>query len=281
MVFPSRNRGDRTENYNRSRPYDGRANGQFSQSPVRFGTPPLRSNLNDQIRRTYASPVYRDQYRRHSSNNSSFAFGGVFGGLRVGYVSYGNDWGRYRGGYFGYSNYVYDPYVTNTVVVASPWYGYSYLPPYLDTTRVIVVHDYPNWRSDNWSTYDYQYDARNRRNEALSDSLDNLRDAFERNSVRYAERLVPQDGQVAIFNDGKYDYSTSADDFDKIFLDGIEQSKTSRYEILEVRTQGDEVHVRSRHEFEDSWGERQVAEHMLTLRRERGGNYVIREFGTR
>ena len=65
-------------------------------------------------------------------------------------------------------------------------------------------------------------------------------------------------GQVAIFNDGKYDYSLGPDDFKDMFLDGIEQSKTVHYEIVDSRTKGDEVHLRARHEYTDSFGSDQT-----------------------
>jgi hypothetical protein len=198
----------------------------------------------------------------------------------VGYVSYSNGWGRRGSSFgvsFGYPYYAYDPFLPDVAVVASPWYRYSCLPPYIDNTRVIVVNNYPSDRGG-WQDYDYRSDRRD--DGAINDALDDLRDAFERTDDRAANHLVPQDGDVAIFNDGKYDYSLNADDFEKMFLDGVDGSKTVRYEILDTSTRGDEVRVRARHEFEDSWGEQQSVIHTLTLRRDRDGNYVIREFGT-
>ena len=250
--------------------YDGRG---YSR-PARFGTPPIHAALNVQVRHT----EFRDR--------TTVAIGAQFGGLRVGYTSYGG--GGYSRGYgrpyggpragFGFGYYAYDPYAPDVVVVASPWYRYSYLPPYIDQTRVVVVNDYPSrWQWDGWRDYDWQND---RRDEAVQDSLDDLREAFEQNSERIADRLVPESGNVAIYNDGHYDYSLNPDDFQKMFLDGVEQSKTIRYEIQEVRRRGDEVRVRARHSYEDSWGQEQSVVHTITLRREFGGDYVIREFGS-
>lgn len=246
--------------------YDGRGRVEATH----YSAAPTRSFLGVQIRRTDV----------HSGYN--VAFGGQFGGLRVGYVSYSSGWRRpggygYRPGYFGYSYYCYDPFAPDFVVVASPWYRYSYLPPYLDQTRVIVVNNYPSsWDWDGWQGYN----RNDRRNDYIQDALDDIRDAFEENDERVADRLLPLEGDVAIFNDGHYDYSLNPDDFQKMFLDGVEQSKTTRYEILEVRTQGDEVRVRARHTYEDSWGDEQSVVHMITLRRDHGGELVIREFGT-
>ncbi len=195
----------------------------------------------------------------------------------MGFVSYSNP-GYVRRGYgFDYPFYAYDPYVAGAVVVASPWYGYSYLPPYLDRSRVVVVDDYPAWNWDGWRRYDLDT---TRDDAAVRTALDDLRDAFESENGRLADKLVPEEGDVAIDNDGKYDYSLNPDDFQKMFLDGVEQSKTAHYDILEARTRGDEIRVRARHTFTDSWGDEQSVVHRITLRREDGGDFVIREFGT-
>ncbi len=255
----SRNWAPRSHDYRAPSRYDGR--GRIDAR--RYGPPPSRVSLNVQIGRTGIR------------TGSRLAFGADFGGLRIGFVSYS---GGYRRGGFGYGHYFYDPY--DYACVASPWYRYSYLPPYLDRTRVIVVNNYPStWGWDGWTTYDYRSVRDDRRDEAVQDALDDLRSAFERQSEQDANRLVPQSGNVAIFNEGRYDYSLSPEDFLGMFLDGVEQSKTLSYEILEARRQGDEVRVRARHEYEDSWGARQSTIHTLTFRRE-GGDYVIREFGS-
>ena len=241
---------------------------------TRYGAPPTRNFLNVQI-------GVGNPYR-----GTEVAVGAKIGGLRVGFVSY-SDPGFHRGygyagyGYeprpFGYSHYCYDPYVPGAVVVASPWYRYSYLPPYLDRSQVVVVNNYPAWNWDSWRRYDYD----GGRDEAsVRDAIDDLRDGFERQDARTAGRLLPDSGEVAIFNDGHYDYSLNPGDFEKMFLDGIEQSKTVSYRIEEARTRGDEVRIRARHEYTDSWGETQSVIHTITLRRERGGDYVIREFGS-
>ncbi len=236
----------------------------------RFGPPPVHNALSIAIG---TGGPYR---------GTEVAVGTQIGGLRVGFVSYSAP--SYRRGYgygpgpaFGYPYYAYDPYVPGGAFVASPWYRYSYLPPYLDRSHVITVDDYPSWNWDDWRRYDLDRDRDNR---PVRDTVDDLRDAFEEQSTRIANRLVPEEGDVAIFNNGKYDYSLNPDDFQKMFLDGVEQSKTIRYEVEEVRTRGDEIRIRARHEYEDSWGKEQSVVHTITLRRENGGDYVIREFGS-
>ncbi len=239
--------------------YDGRGIGRQD-----YGHAPARNALSVAIA---SGATY---------GGTNVAVGAKIGGLRVGFVSYSNPGPRVGYG-FDYPFYAYDPYAPGALVVASPWYAYSYLPPYLDRSHVVVVDRYPDWDWNGWQTFDYKDD---RDNPAVRDALNDLRNAFEGESGRIADRLVPEEGDIAIDNDGKYDYSLNPDDFQKMFLDGVEQSKTVHYTILEARTRGDEVRVRARHEYTDSWGQTQSVVHRITLRRENGGDYVIREFGT-
>ena len=242
--------------------YGSYHNGYGELRPTRYGGGFNHAELGRNVHRSRPS-------------GASFVFGGVYGGLRYGYVGYSSSW---RDDNFCYPFYVFDPWAPNVAYVASPWYRYSYLPPYLNTSRVVVIDHYDSdWGStDGWR----DYDDRARRNEDIDNALDDIRDAFERGNDRLADRILPRTGQVAIFNDGKYDYSLGVDDFQDMFVDGIAQSKTIRYEIIESRVKGNEVHLRARHEYTDSWGESQVVFHTYTLRREQGGRYVIREFGT-
>lgn len=199
--------------------------------------------------------------------------GGVYGGLRYGYVGYNRRW---RDDYFLCPFYAFDPYAGATLVV-SPWYGYSFLPPYLDESRVTIVEDYGSAYDSNDPWQDY--DPRQGGDRDLDHALDDVQDAFERNSDRSAERLLPQSGRVAIFNEGRYDYSVNAADFREMFLDGVEESETVRYAVTGVQVRGTEVHLTAHHEYTDSWGTTQSVEHTYTLRYE-SGRYVIREFGT-
>ncbi|RYG37822.1 hypothetical protein EON81_05490 [bacterium] len=248
----------------RPSPFDRRG----SATPQRFGRPLFHDNLRQRI-----------AGGRGFGSGSSLSL--QFGGLRVGYVSYSDTISRYRSARrsFSYPFYCYDPYAPQTIVVASPWYGYSFLPPYLDGSRVTYADDRPAWGWDQWDRYDLQGD-RDREDSAVRDALDDLRDAFETSSGRIADRLVPERGDVAIFNEGRYDYSLNPDDFQQMFSDGVEDAETIDYRILEVRRRGDEVRIRAQHTFTDSWGKEDSAIHLITLRRDDGGDYVIREFGT-
>lgn len=237
--------------------YDGRG---FAPAE-HYGVAPVHSALSLQI----ASG--------RGFGGTEVAVGARIGGLRVGFVSYSG----YRRRDFAYPFYAYDPYVPGEVFYASPWYAYSYLPPYLYGPRVIVVRDYPAWDWDGWTSVNVHSD---RIDPDVRNVFDDLRDAFEEESGRIADRLLPEEGDVAIFNGGRYDYSLNPDDFQKMFLDGVEESRTIRYEILDARTRGDEIRIRARHTFTDSWDKEQTVIHTITLRRENGGDYVIREFGS-
>lgn len=216
--------------------------------------------------------VQIEHNRPHPGSNVHHVGGGVYDGLRYGYFGYPEN----GSAPFLFAFYSSDPY-GGSDVVASPWYGYSSLPPYVDNSRVTLA---PEYRPLYVPGSDWQgYELSQRRERDLSHALDDVQDAFEHRDKPSAERLLPKSGPVAIFNDGKYDYSVDAANFREMFLDGVDGSKTVRYVVTEVRVRGDEAHVRARHEFTDSWGAEQSVVHAYTLRQE-GGQFVIREFGT-
>ncbi|RYG24695.1 hypothetical protein EON82_09845 [bacterium] len=241
----------------RPRNYDGRGLAR----PRRYGAGPS----HNVIQLSLSGRIIR---------GSRVGLGATFGGLRVGFVSYANF--NPFGYAFAYPYYAYDPYVRGALVVASPWYGYSFMPPYVDRSRVVIMNQYPNWNWDGWVSLD-PGDPRIAPN--VRAALADLQDAFEAESGRIADRLVPEDGDVAILNGGRYDYSLRPDDFQMMFIDGVERSRTVRYELLDVRIRGNEIRVRARHTYLDSWGQRRSEIHRIGLREWYGGDYVIREFG--
>jgi len=203
----------------------------------------------------------------------------VHGGVRYGYYHYDRNW---RDDYFYYPYYAFDPFGYNRCV-ASPWYYYPTLPPYINGTRVTIINinalPYVNWvgqsyrwnrpdRSDRWTRYnDIDY------------TLDDLVVAFERGENRAINRLIPRNGQVHVYMDGRYNYSLGPDDFYDLFNDGIQSTRTRDYQILDVQTSNRDVaRVYARHEYDDPWGRRTTVFHSFTLERERN-DYVIREFG--
>jgi hypothetical protein len=127
----------------------------------------------------------------------------------------------------------------------------------------------------------YVYDNYNNynRNRELDYTIDDLKDGFEKQDFRALERLVPDRGRIAIYRDGRYDYSIDSRDFDDLLNDLSSNANTNRYRILESRVNRDSARISAVHEYTDQWGNRQRVYHSIYLEMERG-NYVIREFGT-
>ncbi len=200
-----------------------------------------------------------------------------YNGWRTGYYHYNPGW---RDNYFWYPNYCATPFVSYNVVV-SPWYCYTFLPGYLSCDHVYVSNYRGFW---NWNVgFVYVYDTRNYNNNytnrELNYAMDDLQDGFERRDFRALERLVPDGGQVAIFRDGRYDYSIDSRDFDDLIHDLSSNADTNDYKILETRTSRDSARVSAMHEYIDQWGNRQRVYHSIYLQEE-NGRMVIREFGT-
>ena len=194
-------------------------------------------------------------------------------GHRYGYYHYNRDW---RDDYFAYSFYVFDPYAYDRCY-ASPFYYYVSLPPYVNSTRIIVGNSRFVFLND----YEYRWhrpygDTRGDYTE-LDYAVDDIVVAFEDANSRAVNRLVPRDGRVNILHDGRYDYSLQADDFYDMFRDATKNAETSKYEILNVRMNGRSAKVYARHSYIDPWGQRAFVYHTYFLERE-GGSYVIREF---
>ncbi|MER3496195.1 MAG: hypothetical protein C4320_04965 [Armatimonadota bacterium] len=218
---------------------------------------------------------------------------GIVGGYRVGYVHYDNRW---RSDNFYYSYYGYSPF-DGFACVSSPFYGYTFLPPYISYSRVFIESYSPGWSFTigyplTWSSYRYyddgaydqgywngRRDSDDRRFEEARYATRDLADAFEDGNARGVNRLLPRNGRIAILREGSYDYALSSDEFGRMLDDLIENSRTERYRIVESRGYGREVRVVARHDYTDPWGERRTMFHHILLSPE-DGRYVIREFGT-
>lgn len=199
------------------------------------------------------------------------------GGWRTGYYHYDRRW---RDDWFFYPHYVFNPYAYETCYT-SPWYYYPSCPPYIDSTRVIIVSGgvYSSWNgnpyrwnrpsNDRWGDYsDLDY------------TIDDIVSAFQDDNQRAINRLVPRNGNVAIYMDGRYDYSLNSDDFYDLYQDGIENVRTQHYEVIDSRFDGNNhARVVARQDFTDPWGKQTTIYHIYFLERERN-KFVIREFGT-
>jgi hypothetical protein len=251
---------------------------------VRYGTV---NNLGNRGRmdpsRIDRAPIVIDNGVLSRRVGNSEQVGIVRNGIRIGYYHYNPRW---CDDWFVYPHYVFDPWAFNNRCYPSPWYYYVSLPAYLNPTRVIIVNNFPSqvwtgqpyrWqRDDGWDRGNWSRD----RND-LDMALEDMTDAFERADRRSASRLIPRGGNVNIYTDGRYSYSLNADDFYDLYMDGLYNNDTRRYEILnvEMNNRGDAARVLARHESIDPWGNRQTVYHQYYLERERR-DFVIREFGT-
>ena len=265
-------------------------------SPIHITPAPTQRDLNDDVANM------RDQIRRedrshahdrdHDRDDSHWDHDGWNDGdgirFRVGYYQYNNN---FRDDYFCYPYYVFDPYQTTNCVV-SPWYYYSYLPAYVNCSRLVISTDY----SDNFIGFPYDYqgayryhnddedrDARYDNNyvsrQALDYAIDDIVNAFTQQDRRAVDRLVPRNGTVTLSVDGTISYGVRADDFYDMLMDAVMNSRTIKYEILKVKSNDDEAEVVAKHDYLDSWGNRQCVYHKFHLYGERG-NIVIRYFET-
>lgn len=260
---------------------------QIDRAPSRRALDEGSASMRDQMRREDRSQVRdrdrdRDRDGRwHDRDDNNWGRGG----FRVGYYQYDS---RFRDDLFCYPYYVFNPYIVETCIV-SPWYYYSYLPAYVSSSRIVVTPDYghvfvgypydylpPNTRrrynDDRDGRYDYNQHA-------LDYAIDDIVDAFMRQDRRLIDRLVPRNGAVTLGVDGSISYGVRTDDFYDMFTDVVMNSRTINYEIVDVKTSDDEAEVTARHDYLDSWGQRQVVFHKYHLRSERG-NVVIRFFET-
>src|SRR5262249_54766633 len=160
---------------------------------------------------------------------------------------------------------------------------YCSLPPYLSYDRVIIINN--GWYSRGWYgnpyrwnrpvysvafTWDNRWSAPERNHYSdLDFAIDDISRAFERQDYKAMDNLCPQDGKVNMYFDGEYGYSLGSTDFYDVFADGIENVRTVRYDITNIRFNGrDSAKVSAVHEFTDPFGKRGVTYHDYFLNRE-------------
>ncbi|MCE2767776.1 MAG: hypothetical protein LW628_12800 [Fimbriimonadaceae bacterium] len=209
----------------------------------------------------------------------------LINGWRNGYCHYNPNW---IDNSFWFSNYCFNPWQVNVVI--SPFYWYPFVPGYINCQTVWVGNWASPWAWNLGNTYVFDSTWNSpwggnwnqgfqNRDRDLDYSIEDLRVTFERQDLRAMDRLVPQDGRIAILRDGRYDYSINSQDFYDMLNDLSGSAQTRRYRIVEVRTFRNSARIQATHEYVDPWGNRQTVWHSLYLELERNG-YVIREFGT-
>lgn len=232
---------------------------------------PIYDRAPDFHDRDHDHHEWAERWRNHREGELFFL------DYRCGYVQYDH---RFRDNGFFFGFYAFEPYGRSVCV--SPWYYYPELPPYVACEHVYVAPFYERptydwyapyrWHSLNDPYYRGEYSS-------IDYAVDDLQRAFARKDARFVSYLAPRDGQVAILTDQVYRYSVPGDEFYSTLRDAIENVRTVSYEIVDVRTQGDDVAIEARHETESPWGQNDVVYHLYRMHLE-GGSLVIREFGT-
>ncbi|MDQ2985816.1 MAG: hypothetical protein M3R13_03730 [Armatimonadota bacterium] len=204
--------------------------------------------------------------------------------LRWGY--YNRD-SRWRDRHFGYGYYCYQPIAWQCGF--SPYYWYWSVPGYLPWGRcyvlrptiIIIIGGFINWNYCGIGSSGSFYNTSYNNYSPLDRSLSDLKDAFIYRDYRSLDRLVSNGGRVEIFIDGEYVYSLDSGDYYDITADLIYSVETTDFDVVDVRRlQGNRGYLATaRHEFIDSWGERQETYLTFTLQPGDGG-YVITQAGT-
>ena len=179
---------------------------------------------------------------------------------------------------FGFNFYLYSPYDQPTYL--SPWYYYPGLPPYVDASEVDVVPGVSfSWNSGPAYPYRYGYSYNSYGSASLNRSVDDIQAAFSNQDEGAIDSILPPSGQVAIFVDGRYQYSVSSDEFAQMMRDNIANTDTSSFRIDSVRGGGGRATVTATQTFTDADGYTHSVQQQYGLTMENGA-YVVTDFMT-
>jgi hypothetical protein len=181
----------------------------------------------------------------------------------------------HRGNGINFSFGLYLTAPTETCVV-SPWYNYSVLPAYLPENVVSINQGVAcNWNAGTFYNMSGGYAS----NAALNNAVSNIEALFENQSTSALDALIPDSGQVNIFNGGSYMYSLNDSDFRQMMEDNIQNTETSSFEITNILADGGQATVNATHTFTDPNGGTQTVYQQYRLQLE-NGRYVIVDFTT-
>lgn len=266
---PSRSQS--SYNYGRNT-YQGHIDGPPSNFNLTY------SHANERIQiRTAPSPGTNIQFLVNRSDRVR-----VFGpGARVGYAYYNSNW---NDSCWHFHHYVYDPYAYRACV--SPWYYYSCLPAYVSPSVAIFVSfsylPQPFYgESYNWRRYDHDFDGYYDSYDCrpLDVAISEIQGIYLDRNYDDLDRLLRGSNRVAIYVDGNYQYSMSADNFANMIPDNVDAVHTVRYEIVHVGRRGDDAQVVTKHVFQDAYGDEQTVYQTFRLDLD-GGHARIVSFGT-
>ena len=199
------------------------------------------------------------------SSGLSISFGSA--GLRIGYFQYAQNW---NDSHFRYHSYGFTP---GNSVVYSPWYYYSNLPPYINSSSVIYVDGYsravPSYR---WQTY--------RRDAASQGAIDRIANAFQQDNAGPIISLVQPNSRVAILMDGQFQYDLVGEDFENMLSDMVQSTQTESYTVDAAHQYGDHLQVQGTQRFRDANGDTQTVHMEFVLVADRNGDFSITEFNS-
>jgi len=164
--------------------------------------------------------------------------------------------------------------------VRSLYFHYGYFP-YIAVTRVIDL-SYPRVVYVDTPIYvrSSGYYLENTRNQALDDTLADIRSAWVAGRFDLIQRHVTSNGKIAVLLDGEYDYSIEADDYLRMTRDAIEHMDTVSFVWDCVRERSDGgVTAFASHVYYDSSGREKTVYVSYTLQRY-GSAYYITEVGS-
>ncbi len=158
--------------------------------------------------------------------------------LRSGYYRHHHqDYGYYSPSW-RWSHYFFEPIINRCLF--SPFYYYINVPPYLSIDDVyysrpitiIYVERTIEYRYFNDDSY---YLARKTtRSNALYNAISDIQKAWENNDFKSFARHLDNNSKVAIYLDGEYAYSLSANDYAEMSQDAIENIDTESFTINRV-----------------------------------------------
>ncbi|MCU0316053.1 MAG: hypothetical protein MUC92_05630 [Fimbriimonadaceae bacterium] len=193
---------------------------------------------------------------------------------RSGYVHYHSNW---NDDYFWYPHYQFR-YVHDRCV-ASPFYFYSHLPGYIQINRISwggAIWDHGRWQRYDWGRNSDSWYGNSRRND-LDYAIEDLRESFRRQNIRYIGNMIPTRGRVTIQVDNNRPYQVSVDDYYDLMRDLEEGTRTRNYTIRDVRWERGQAVIVAEHEFRDAFNRTDRTYHLFGLVEGRRG-YEINNF---
>jgi hypothetical protein len=194
------------------------------------------------------------------------------------------------------------PYYYPTYVPAVAFYSpyssyYGVCPPYITQRHtyqappVVVYIDVPVYRDDQWRGYEddldeYYLDRRYARNDTwyvdgeLRRAVEGIETAFRDQSIGELVDVTDPSVHIAVFRQGKYEYSLSASDYLDMTRDMMRSTDTVEFRLDRVRRRTDGVYVASGvHTYRDPDRRNRTVYVCFALERILG-HWVITQVGT-